>query len=59
MSARTVELEKEDRKLVADLNLLTDKPVLYVCNVDEKSAVTGNEHTRAVEAAIADERARC
>lgn len=39
-SARTVELEKEDRKLVADLNLLTDKPVLYVCNVDEKSAVT-------------------
>ena len=37
--------------------LLTDKPVLYVCNVDEKSAVTGNEHTRAVEAAIADERA--
>ena len=31
--------------------------MLYVCNVDEKSAVTGNEHTRAVEAAIADERA--
>ena len=57
LSARTVELEKEDRKLVADLNLLTDKPVLYVCIVDEKSAVTGNEHTRAVEAAIADERA--
>lgn len=37
LSARTVELEKEDRKLVADLNLLTDKPVLYVCNVDEKA----------------------
>ena len=54
LSARTVELEKEDRKLVADLNLLTDKPVLYVCNVDEKSAVTGNEHTRAVEADIAE-----
>ena len=51
LSARTVELEKEDRKLVADLNLLTDKPVLYVCNVDEKSAVTGNEHTRADERA--------
>ncbi|MDE7069213.1 MAG: redox-regulated ATPase YchF [Alistipes sp.] len=57
LSARTVVLEKEDRKLVADLNLLTDKPVLYVCNVDEKSAVAGNEHTRAVEAAIADEHA--
>ena len=52
-----MELEKEDRKLVADLNLLTDKPVLYVCNVDEKSAVTGNAYTEAVRAAIADERA--
>ena len=57
LSARTVELEKEDRKLVADLNLLTDKPVLYVCNVDEKSAATGNAYTEAVRAAIADEKA--
>ena len=57
LSARTVELDKEDRKLVADLNLLTDKPVLYVCNVDEKSAATGNAHTEAVRAAIADEKA--
>lgn len=56
-SARTVELDKEDRKLVADLNLLTDKPVLYVCNVDERSAATGNAYTEAVRAAIADERA--
>ena len=56
-SARTVELEKEDRKLTADLNLLTDKPVLYVCNVDEASAVSGNAHTEAVRAAIADEHA--
>ena len=43
-SARTVELEKEDRKLVAD-------------NVDEKSAVTGNAYTEAVKAAIAGEKA--
>ena len=57
LSARTVELEKEDRKLVADLNLLTDKPVLYVCNVDEKGAATGNAYTEAVKAAIADEKA--
>ena len=56
-SARTVETDKEDRKLVADLNLLTDKPVLYLCNVDEKSAATGNAHTEAVKAAIADEQA--
>ena len=53
-SARTVELDKEDRKLVADLNLLTDKPVLYVCNVDERSAATGNAYTEAVRAAIAE-----
>ncbi|MEG1612260.1 MAG: redox-regulated ATPase YchF [Alistipes sp.] len=56
-SARTVEVEKDDRKLLVDLNLLTDKPVLYVCNVDEKSAVTGNSYTEALRAAIADEHA--
>lgn len=56
-SARTVQVEKEDRKLLADLNLLTDKPVLYVCNVDEKSAAAGNAYTEAVKAAIADENA--
>ena len=42
---------------MADLNLLTDKPVLYVCNVDERSAATANAYTEAVRAAIADERA--
>lgn len=57
LSARTVELDKEERKIVSDLNLLTDKPVLYVCNVDEKSAVTGNAYTEAVKAAIANENA--
>ncbi len=57
LSARTVELDKEERKIVSDLNLLTDKPVLYVCNVDEKSAVTGNAYTEAVKTAIAGENA--
>ena len=56
-SARTVELDKEDRKLVYDLHLLTDKPVLYVCNVDEKSAVGGNAHVEAVRGAIREENA--
>ena len=55
LSARTVELDKEERKSVWDLNLLTDKPVLYVCNVDEKSAVTGNAYTEAVAKAIESE----
>ena len=57
LSARAVELDKEERKAVADLNLLTDKPVLYVCNVDEKSAVSGNAYTEAVKQAIAGENA--
>lgn len=57
LCARTLVLDKEERKVVSDLNLLTDKPVLYVCNVDEASAVTGNVHTEAVKAAIANENA--
>ena len=56
-SARTVELDKEARKAVHDLHLLTDKPVLYVCNVDEKSAAKGNSHVDAVREAIRDENA--
>ena len=57
LSARTVELDKEERKVMQDLNLLTDKPVLYLCNVDEKSAVTGNKYTEAVAEAIKGENA--
>ena len=57
LSARTVELTTEERKVVFDLNLLTDKPVLYVCNVEDGSAATGNRHTEAVKAAIANEHA--
>src|SRR5262245_23951113 len=37
----------EDLKILHGLNLLTSKPVLYVCNVAERDAVAGNEHTRA------------
>lgn len=57
-SARSVVIDnKEDVKLVEDLHLLTNKPILYVCNVDEKSAVSGNAYTEAVRKAIADENA--
>ncbi|MEE0989750.1 MAG: redox-regulated ATPase YchF [Paludibacteraceae bacterium] len=56
-SARTVELDKEQRKLVRDLCLLTDKPVMYVCNVDEASAVNGNAYVDAVREAVKDENA--
>src|SRR5688500_14292265 len=39
----------EDRRILQDLNLLTSHPVLFVCNVAEKDAASGNAHTAAVE----------
>ena len=46
--ARTVEVEADDQKAWDMLQLLTTKPVLYVCNVDEGEAATGNAHSAAV-----------
>jgi GTP-binding protein YchF len=54
-SARTVKLGELDKKLVKDLYLLTNKPVMYVCNVDEASAVNGNAFVDAVREAVKDE----
>ncbi|NDV79188.1 redox-regulated ATPase YchF [Dysgonomonas sp. 511] len=55
-SARTVAFDnKEDEKLAKELYLLTYKPVLYVCNVDEASAVSGNKYVEQVREAIKDE----
>lgn len=49
-SARTVTFESKDElKLAKELCLLTAKPVLYVCNVDEASAKEGNRYTEQVE----------
>ena len=49
-SARTVEFDTKDEQAFAkSLFLLTTKPVLYVCNVDEASAKTGNEYSRRIE----------
>ncbi|MDN4754102.1 redox-regulated ATPase YchF [Porphyromonadaceae bacterium W3.11] len=57
-SARTVSFETEDeRKSARELFLLTAKPILYVCNVDEGSAATGNQYVEAVREAIKDENA--
>ncbi|WP_173934717.1 redox-regulated ATPase YchF [Chelativorans sp. Marseille-P2723] len=43
------ELDADEARILRSLNLLTSKPVLYVCNVAEDDAAEGNEHTRAVE----------
>jgi len=48
--ARLAELAAEERDAYRQLGLMTQKPVLYVCNVDEASAAAGNEFSRAVEA---------
>ncbi len=57
-SARTVELQNKEEELAAhDLFLLTNKPVLYVCNVDEGSAVSGNKYVEQVREAVKDEQA--
>ena len=58
-SARVVELENADEEAVAkQMFLLTTKPVLYVCNVDDQSAKTGNSYVEAVREAIKDEEAQ-
>jgi len=56
-SARTVKLDPLDKKLVKDLYLLTDKPVMYVCNVDEASAKNGNAYVDALRESVKDENA--
>ncbi|WP_372774956.1 redox-regulated ATPase YchF [Mangrovibacterium sp.] len=56
-SARTVEIDDLDIKLAKDLQLLTNKPILYVCNVDEASVLTGNAYVDAVKEAVKDESA--
>jgi GTP-binding protein YchF len=53
--ARSVAVAEEDRKAWRQLQLLTAKPVLYVCNVEEASAATGNAHSARVAAMAAAE----
>ncbi|MDN3588181.1 redox-regulated ATPase YchF [Pedobacter aquatilis] len=56
-SIRTAALPQEDFDFIEDLGLLTQKPVMYVCNVDEASVVTGNKYVDLVRANVADEKA--
>ncbi|WP_373763266.1 redox-regulated ATPase YchF [Porphyromonas loveana] len=55
-NARSVSFEtKDEQQLARELFLLTAKPVMYVCNVDEASALTGNRYVEAVREAVKDE----
>ncbi len=57
--ARFADLTPEEKPAYDALQLLTAKPVLYVCNVDEASAATGNAHARTVEERAKSEGAGC
>ncbi len=56
-AARSAPVQPEDFQYVADLFLLTAKPVLYVCNVDEKSVLTGNKYVDAIRESVKNENA--
>jgi GTP-binding protein YchF len=56
-SARTLEMSANDKEHIADLCLLTDKPVMYVCNVDEASVVNGNKFVDQVKEIVKNEKA--
>ena len=57
-SVRAIDLTEDERKeFIAPLQFITDKPVMYVCNVDEGAAVDGNEHVEKVRIAVAEENA--
>ena len=54
-NVRNMDVTEDERKVVAELGLLTDKKVLYVCNVDEDSLPDGNEYVQMVKEATKDE----
>lgn len=56
-SIRELDISKEERSAIADLFLLTEKPVLYVANVDEASMHTGNKFSEMLKESVKDEKA--
>jgi len=54
-SARTLEIDEADKRITGDLFLLSDKPVVYACNVDDASAVNGNHYVDAVKEVLKDQ----
>ena len=57
-SVRAIEINEDDRiEFVKPLQLITDKPVLYVCNVDEGAAVKGNAYVEKVKTTVESENA--
>ena len=55
LSVRTIDFSEKEEEFVNTLQLITSKPVLYVCNVDENSAVNGNDYVNKVKEVVANE----
>ncbi len=55
--ARSAPVSEDDHRYIADMYLITDKPVIYVCNVDDASAATGNAFSNALIESVKDENA--
>ncbi|MEI6174136.1 MAG: redox-regulated ATPase YchF [Bacteroidota bacterium] len=56
-SARTAPVSVDERRFLDDMFLLSDKPVMYVCNVDDASAISGNEYSSRFIESVKDENA--
>ena len=56
-NARALEIDESEQELLDELQLLTVKPVLYLCNVNEDSVVTSNKHVEALREAVQGENA--
>jgi GTP-binding protein YchF len=56
-SARNAPVNDDDKKYIADIFLLTVKPVMYVCNVEESAVINGNKHVDALKEAVKNENA--
>ncbi len=54
-SARALEMDDKEKELIKSFQLITSKPVLYLCNVDEASVKTGNQYVEALKASVKDE----
>ena len=56
-SVRSIDIEEKEKEHISDLMLLTDKPIMYVCNVDEASIKNGNEYVDKVKEMVKNENA--
>ncbi|MCT4561073.1 MAG: redox-regulated ATPase YchF [Crocinitomicaceae bacterium] len=56
-SVRALEMDENEREIVKSFQLITSKPVLYLCNVEESSVLTGNQYVDQLKEAVKDEQA--